>query len=229
MKRTALEVVQSQIEACKACPRLVRFREKVAREKRLAYATEKYAGRAVAGFGDPNARIIVFGLAPGAHGANRTGRVFTGDRSGDFLFAALHRAKLASQPTSAAMSDGLRLDGVYITLAVRCVPPDNRPSPAEIRRCAHWLDDELAHLARARVVLALGSIGFAAAIAYLGRRGATLPKKKPAFAHGTEIVLGGATIVASYHVSQQNTATGTLTPTMFDAVVARTKKLADYT
>ena len=203
-----------KIEACRDCPRLVRHREHVARVKRRAYAGETYHGRPVAGFGDPDARIVVVGLAPGAHGANRTGRVFTGDRSGDFLYAALHRAGLANQPTATRKDDGLTLRGVFITLAVRCVPPDNLPSREEIARCAHWLDDELALLPKTRVFLALGAIAFKAV---LDREAHAHAK----FAHGAEVALGDRTLLASYHVSQQNTQTGRLTPKMFDEIVRR--------
>ncbi len=221
-----LEVLQQRIEACRACPRLVRWREKVAKVKRRAYASDTYHGKPVAGFGDPKARIVVVGLAPGAHGANRTGRVFTGDRSGDFLYAALHRAGLASQPTSTHKGDGLALTGAYILLAVRCVPPDNKPSPAEIRRCAHWLDDEIALLPDARVFLALGLIAWNAVLAHHKRGGNDAPRV--AFGHGAEARLGARTLLASYHVSQQNTQTGRLTPRMFDTILARAKVLADY-
>lgn len=223
----SLEVLGNRIEACTKCPRLVRWREKVAKVKRKAYAKERYHGKPVRGFGDPEARIVIVGLAPGAHGANRTGRVFTGDRSGDFLYAALHRAGLASQPTSTHAGDGLALRGAYILLAVRCVPPDNKPTPPEIRKCQPWLDEEIAFLANARVFLALGSIA-ATAILHHYKRGGAKPDKF-AFGHGTEMKLGERTLVASYHVSQQNTLTGRLTPAMFDSVVKRAKVLADYT
>jgi uracil-DNA glycosylase family 4 len=216
-----LPTLARKIEICTACPRLVRHREHVARVKRRAYAGETYHGRPVAGFGDPAARIVIVGLAPGAHGANRTGRVFTGDRSGDFLYAALHRAGLASQPTSTRKDDGLDLRGAFITLAVRCVPPDNLPNKDEIARCAHWLDEELALLPKARVYLALGAIAFAAVLA-------REHQARAKFAHGAELTVGTRTLLASYHVSQQNTQTGRLTPAMFDAVVARAKKLAGF-
>jgi len=217
----SLRTLARKIEACTACPRLVRHREHVARVKRRAYAGETYHGRPVAGFGDPDARIVVVGLAPGAHGANRTGRVFTGDRSGDFLYAALHRAGLANQPTSTRKDDGLVLRDVFITLAVRCVPPDNLPTRDEIARCAHWLDDELALLPKTRVYLALGAIAFKA---ILDREA----QARVPFAHGAEIRLGDRTLLASYHVSQQNTQTGRLTPAMFDTIVRRAKLLAEY-
>jgi len=212
-----LDVLGERIEACRACPRLVRHREEIARTKRRAYRDWTYHGKPVRGFGDPRARIVVVGLAPGAHGANRTGRVFTGDKSGDFLYAALHRAGLASQPTSTAKDDGLRLRGVFITLAARCVPPDNLPTRAELARCAHWLDEELALLPNARVFLALGAIAFDAVLAHARRRDA--PRVK--FAHGLEMDLPAGVLLASYHVSQQNTQTGRLTPKMFDAIVRR--------
>jgi uracil-DNA glycosylase family 4 len=223
----SLQVLGDRIEACTKCPRLVRWREKVAKEKRKAYATESYHGKPVRGFGDPKARIVIVGLAPGAHGANRTGRVFTGDRSGDFLYAALHRAGLASQPTSTHASDGLTLKGAYILLAVRCVPPDNKSTPAEIRKCQPWLDEEIALLDDARVFLALGSIAVSAILHHSKRAGAK--PDKFVFGHGAEAKVGERTLVASYHVSQQNTQTGKLTPAMFDAVVKRAKVLAEYT
>jgi uracil-DNA glycosylase family 4 len=226
MSRRDLDVLAERIESCRACPRLVRHREHVALVKRRAYRDETYHGRPVAGFGDPKARIVVVGLAPGAHGANRTGRVFTGDRSGDFLFAALHRAGLASQPTATARRDGLRLHDTFITLAARCVPPDNRPAPIELQRCAHWLDEELALLERKRVLLALGSIAFATVLGFAERSGVELPSPRPRFAHGGHFTLGPYVLVASYHVSQQNTQTGRLTPRMFHAILARAKKFA---
>jgi uracil-DNA glycosylase family 4 len=227
MTKRTLAVLGRRIEACTACPRLVRWREKVAKTKRRAYANERYHGKPVAGFGDPEARIVIVGLAPGAHGANRTGRVFTGDRSGDFLFAALHRARLANQAIATNKNDGLVLRGVYILIAVRCVPPKNKPSPLEIRRCAHWLDEEIALLPEARVFLALGSIATTAVLAH-HKRTCDEDTPKLAFAHGAEVMIGQNALVASYHVSQQNTLTGRLTPAMFDAVLARAKLLADY-
>lgn len=217
-----LALLEEEITACRKCPRLVRWREEVARTKRRAYANEEYWGKPVPGFGDANARIVIVGLAPGAHGGNRTGRVFTGDRSGDFLYAALHRAGLASQPTSVAKDDGLRLKEVFVTLALRCVPPDNKPLPVELRRCAPYLDRELDLLPNVRVVLALGKIAFDAVTTRALRRGMA-ERPLPAFAHGAEARLGEFTLIASYHVSQQNTQTGRLTPAMFDAVLARAR------
>jgi uracil-DNA glycosylase family 4 len=224
--RAALAAVEREVVACRACPRLVAWREQVAREKRRAYRDEEYWGRPVPGFGDPSARLLVVGLAPGAHGANRTGRMFTGDGSGDFLYAALHRARVASQPTARTRGDGLALRGAFITAACRCVPPENRPAPAELERCAPFLDRELAAL-DVRAVLALGAIAFDATLAALARRGAAVPAPRTRFAHGAEVRLAGApVVVASYHVSRQNTQTGRLTPAMFDAVVARALALA---
>jgi uracil-DNA glycosylase family 4 len=222
-----LDALAAEIAGCRRCPRLVRWREKVAREKRRAYAAEAYWGRPVPGFGDARARLLVVGLAPGAHGANRTGRMFTGDGSGDFLYAALHRAGLASQPLSRSRDDGLRLEGSFVTAACRCAPPDNRPSPEELSACAPFLDRELELLGEVRAALCLGAIAWAAALGALERRGAALPRPRPAFVHGAELALPGApALVASYHVSRQNTQTGRLTPAMFDAVLRRALRLA---
>ncbi|MFI5297173.1 MAG: uracil-DNA glycosylase [Polyangiales bacterium] len=221
--------LHDEIVACRACPRLVDWREEVARVKRRAYRDESYWGRPVPGFGDPNARIVIVGLAPGAHGANRTGRVFTGDRSGDFLFAALHRAGLASQPTSTHRDDGLALRDVFVLPAVRCVPPDNHPSREEQAECAPFVDRELALLPRARVLFALGAIAFDATLAWYARIsfGKTSPMRAR-FAHGAEVTLDGdRTLLCSYHVSQQNTQTGRLTPAMFDEVLRRARVLAE--
>jgi uracil-DNA glycosylase family 4 len=220
-----LDTLNAALVECRACPRLVRHREAVARTKRRRYTAETYWGRPVAGFGDARAPLVVLGLAPGAHGANRTGRVFTGDRSGDFLYAALHRAGLASQPTSERRGDGLELRGVYVTLAVRCVPPDNRPEPAEVRRCGGWLDRELV-LLEPRVILALGAIAWNAALDHFRRRGVAVPSPSPRFAHGAVLALTGApALVASYHVSQQNTQTGRLSEEMFASVLDLAKGL----
>jgi uracil-DNA glycosylase family 4 len=194
--------------------------------KRRAYRDETYWGRPVPGFGDPRARLLLVGLAPGAHGANRTGRMFTGDSSGDFLYAALHRAGLASQPTSERRGDGLALRGTFISAAARCAPPDNAPAPDELRRCAPFLDRELALLAP-RAVLALGAIAWDAVLDALSRAGAELPRPRPRFRHAGELRLAGApALVGSFHVSRQNTQTGRLTPAMFDAVLARAAALA---
>jgi uracil-DNA glycosylase len=218
--------ISAEVVRCRACPRLVAWREEVARVRRRAYRDEDYWGRAVPAFGDPRARLLLVGLAPGAHGANRTGRMFTGDASGDFLYAALHRAGIASQPTSARRDDGLALAGCLVTAACRCVPPDNKPAPDELARCAPFLDRELAAL-RPRAVLALGAVAWEATLGALARAGHALPRPRPAFGHGAELLLAGApAVVGSYHVSRQNTQTGRLTPRMFDAVVRRAAALA---
>lgn len=223
---TRLSTLATEIAACRACPRLVAWREEVAREKRAAYRDERYWGAPIAGFGDVSARIVVVGLAPGAHGANRTGRIFTGDRSGDFLFAALHRAGLASQPASTGRRDGLRLRDVFVTMPVRCAPPGNRPSPDELARCAPWLDRELALLRNATVFLALGAVAWDAVLAHAARVHGALASPRPRFAHGASQRLGARTLLGSYHVSQQNTQTGRLTAAMFDAILARAGVLA---
>ena len=227
MPRPRLDVIADEIARCRACPRLVSWREEVARVRRRAYAADVYWGRPVPGFGDPRARIVLLGLAPGAHGANRTGRMFTGDASGDFLYAALHRAGLASQPLSRARGDGLRLTGAFVTNACRCAPPENRPAPAELARCAPFLDRELAALDDARVVVALGAIAWGAALAHLARRGVRIPRPTPRFAHGAELRLGGApALLGCYHPSRQNTSTRRLTPAMLDRVIARAAEIA---
>ncbi len=219
--------LQAEIVRCRGCPRLVAWREEVARVKRRAYRDEDYWGRPVPSFGDPAARIVLVGLAPGAHGANRTGRMFTGDRSGDFLYAALHRAGLATRPASVARDDGLELRGAWITAACRCAPPDNRPEPEELARCAPFLDRELALLSRARVVLALGAIAWTAALRAFARAGHAVPRPAPRFGHGAVAELPGApALVGSYHPSRQNTQTGRLTPAMLDAAIARAVEIA---
>ena len=224
---TALDELTSQITACRRCPRLVAWREEVADRKRAAFADETYWGRPVPGFGDPDAALVVVGLAPAAHGANRTGRMFTGDRSGDWLFRALHRAGFASQPTSTNREDGLRLSGAWITAPVRCAPPDNKPTPAERDACAEWFDAELSLLKDVRVAVCLGQYGYQALWASLRRRGVELIRPRPAFGPGEEEALpGGFTVLTSYHPSQQNTFTGRLTEPMFDAVFARAAALA---
>lgn len=220
-----LAELSEALVTCRACPRLTAWREEVATVKRAAYIDEDYWGRPVPGFGDPNARICIVGLAPGAHGANRTGRMFTGDRSGEWLYAALYRAGLASQPESVGVGDGLTLDGVWITAPVRCVPPDNKPTPAERDTCAQWFDAEL-DLLEAPVYVTLGAFGYHALWRSLGRN-LELPRPRPAFAHGGVVELpDGPVIVMSYHVSQQNTFTGRLTTDMLDAVFATANELA---
>ncbi|MBL6620640.1 MAG: uracil-DNA glycosylase [Ilumatobacteraceae bacterium] len=220
-ERAPLDTLARRIEACRACPRLVDWREQIAREKRAAYRNEDYWGRPVSGFGDPNARIVVLGLAPAAHGANRTGRVFTGDRSGDWLFAAMHRAGLANQAESTSRDDGLELSDAWVTAAVRCAPPDNKPSIEERDECAPFLAEELALLKRCQVVVCLGAFGFQAACRHFDVR------PRPRFGHGAECVVdGGPTLICSFHPSQQNTFTGRLTEEMLDHVFARARELA---
>jgi uracil-DNA glycosylase family 4 len=210
-----------EIISCRACPRLVAWREQVAETKRAAFRDQTYWGRPVTGFGDPAARIVVVGLAPAAHGGNRTGRVFTGDRSGDWLFAALHRAGLANQATSVSVDDGLVLRGVWVAAAVRCAPPANKPTPAERDRCSGFLARELEALAGARAIVVLGRFAYDIVTRMLAVR------PRPPFGHGVEVTTpSGLTLVASYHPSQQNTFTGTLTEPMFDAVFSRAVALA---
>jgi uracil-DNA glycosylase family 4 len=219
-RRAALLQVEREVVVCRACPRLVAWREQVATEKRAAFRDEEYWGRPVPAFGDPDARIVIVGLAPAAHGANRTGRMFTGDRSGDFLYAALHRVGLASQPTSTARDDGMRLTDVWITAPVRCAPPANKPTPAERDACLPFLERELA-LLRPTVFVALGAFALQGLCGILGA------SPRPRFAHGVEVPLpDGRWVLGSYHVSQQNTFTGTLTEPMLDAVLVRAKELA---
>ncbi|HVY62264.1 MAG TPA: uracil-DNA glycosylase [Planctomycetota bacterium] len=224
-RRSPLAVIRDEVVACRRCPRLVAWREEVARVKRRAYRDETYWGRPVPGFGDPEARLVIVGLAPGAHGANRTGRMFTGDGSGDFLYPALHRAGFATQGTSRARDDGLELRGVFITAAARCAPPDNKPAREELEACAPFLDRELAALPRARVVLALGAVAFDAYLGSVARSGAALPSPRPKFSHGAVFREGlPHALIASYHVSRQNTQTGRLTAGMFDEILATAKK-----
>ncbi len=216
-----------RIAACRACPRLVEWRERVAREKRAAFAHEEYWGRPVPGFGDPEARVYVLGLAPAAHGGNRTGRVFTGDRSADFLYASMHRTGFANQPTSIHRGDGLRLTGAWVTAAVRCAPPANKPTPAERDTCRPWLERELQLLLPTlRVVVVLGGFGWTALWPALAASGVPVPRPRAAFGHGREVQLGRLTVLGCYHVSQQNTFTGRLTEGMLDAVFARAVELA---
>jgi uracil-DNA glycosylase len=217
----SLAGLHADIVACRACPRLVAWRELVATEKRAAFREETYWGRPVPGFGDPGARVVVLGLAPAAHGANRTGRVFTGDRSGDWLFRAMHRAGFANQPTSVAADDGLTLSDAWICAAVRCAPPDNSPTPDERDRCRPFLVREWALLDHMRVVVCLGAFAYRAACAELGVR------PRPQFGHGVEVVSpNGVVLLCSFHPSQQNTFTRRLTEPMLDAVFARATALA---
>jgi len=226
--RAALGALTAEIVACRRCPRLVEWRERVAQERVARFRDETYWGRPVPGFGDPDARILVLGLAPAAHGGNRTGRVFTGDASGDFLWPALHRAGLADRAVSRRADDGLTLTDVYIAAAVRCAPPANKPTIVERDTCAPFLVREMALLTSVRVVLALGAFGWDAGLRALAALG-HLPAggAKPRFGHGAEARLGPYVLVGSYHPSQQNTFTGRLTPAMFDAVVTRAVGLAE--
>jgi uracil-DNA glycosylase family 4 len=222
----ALGALADEIAGCRRCPRLVEWREQVAREKRAAFRDWEYWGRPIPGFGDPEARVLVLGLAPAAHGANRTGRVFTGDRSGDFLFAALHRAGYANQPTSVAADDGLRLTDCFITAAVRCAPPANKPLPAERERCAGWLELELELLPRLRVVVCLGAFAWEAALRTPALIGRPAPRPRPKFGHLAEWHEGDRVLLGCFHPSQQNTFTGKLTPPMIDDVFERAAELA---
>jgi uracil-DNA glycosylase family 4 len=221
----ALATLTAEIVECRACPRLVAWREAVAREKRASFRDEVYWGRPVPGFGDPAAGVLLLGLAPAAHGGNRTGRVFTGDRSGDWLFAALHRAGFANQPHSERMGDGLELCGAYIAAAVRCAPPDNKPTPDERDRCLPFLSREMNALPRLRVVVVLGAFAYEALWKLLAARADVLPRPRPRFAHGLEVVTERLTVLGCYHPSQQNTFTGRLTEPMLDAVLSRARAL----
>jgi uracil-DNA glycosylase family 4 len=220
-----LAVLHDAVVACRKCPRLVRYREKVARVKRRAYRDCSYWGRPVPGFGDPRAKLLIIGLAPGAHGANRAGRMFTGDRSGDFLYEQLYRAGFASQPTSKSADDGLRLRNTYITAAARCVPPQNKPLPAEIANCSPYLEEEL-DILRPRAILALGAIAFDTYVRLLVRRGELPSRSGYRFSHGAAFKLPGdlPQLFASYHPSQQNTQTGRLTSAMFAGVLRRIRR-----
>ena len=214
-----LAALEREVVSCRRCPRLVEWRERVACEKRAAYRDEEYWGRPVPGFGDPGARVVLFGLAPAAHGANRTGRFFTGDRSGDFLFAGLHRTGFSDKAVSRTIADGARLFGLWISAAVRCAPPQNRPTPAERDACLPYAAREL-ELIDAEVIVCLGAFAWDAALRLRGVR------PKPKFGHGTEARAGGLTLLGCYHPSQQNTFTGVLTPPMLDAVLLRARELA---
>jgi uracil-DNA glycosylase family 4 len=218
-------VIERRVVRCERCPELRAYCADVAATKRRAFADWTYWGRPVPGFGDARARLVIVGLAPAAHGANRTGRMFTGDRSGDFLYAALHRAGLANQAEAVSRDDGLHLRGVYITAPLRCAPPANKPTPAQRERCLPFLVDEL-RLLRPRAALCLGAIGWRAAIDALTALGAERPRPLPKFAHAAEHTLGNTTLLGCYHVSQQNTFTGRLTELMIDKVLDRAKALS---
>ncbi len=221
------DALHREVTRCTACPRLVEWRERVALEKRAAFRDQSYWGRPVPGFGDPRASVLVVGLAPAAHGANRTGRMFTGDRSGDWLYRALHRAGLANQAESDRRGDGLWLTGAYVTAAVRCAPPANKPTADERDRCRPYLLRELALLDRVRVIVALGGFGWQQVLRVLDESGAILPSPRPRFGHLAEATIGSYTLLGSYHPSQQNTFTGRLTEPMFDRVWARALELAE--
>ena len=223
-----LTVLNSELVGCTRCPRLVEYREKIAREKRRAYMDWEYWGKPVPGFGDPNARVLILGLAPGAHGSNRTGRPFTGDGSGYFMYPVLYRAGFANQASATHRGDGLKLTGAYITAAVRCAPPANKPSPEEIDACSAFLDREIAGLKHVKVVVALGRIGFEAYLNYLKRRGAIQSKAGYLFRHGVRYHLpDGRILLASYHPSMQNTNTGRLTDNMFQKIFEEARRLAN--
>jgi uracil-DNA glycosylase len=227
VSRNELAALEAEVVACRRCPRLVEWRERVAREKRAAFINEEYWGRPVPGFGDPQARVLLLGLAPAAHGGNRTGRVFTGDRSGDWLFAALHRAGFASRPTSVHRDDGLTLHGAWITAAVRCAPPANKPTPDERDACLPWTVAELGQLRALRVVVCLGAFAWDAALRLRAAAGASAPRPRPRFGHGAEFDDGAwLTMLGCFHPSQQNTFTGKLTAPMLDDVFARARELA---
>ena len=221
--RHALESLERQITGCRACPRLVAWREAVAADPPKRHRGEDYWARPLPGFGDPEARILIVGLAPAANGANRTGRIFTGDRSGDWLYAALHRAGLANQPTSVHRDDGLRLNDVWISAVVRCAPPDNKPTIGERDECLPYLGRELELLPTVRVLIALGAFGWDGALRALAASGETIARPRPRFGHGAEARVGERTLIGSYHPSQQNTFTGRLTEPMLDDVIVRAR------
>ena len=222
----SLTDLQTEIACCRRCPRLVAWREEVAELKRASFRDEEYWGRPVPAFGDAEPRILVVGLAPAAHGANRTGRMFTGDRSGDWLYGALHRAGFANQPESTHRGDGLELRDVWVSAAVRCAPPANRPTPAERDACRPWLEAELDLIEDLRVIVCLGQFSWNQTLRILKDRGGGVPRPRPAFGHGAEVDLGGGlTLLGSYHPSQQNTFTRRLTRKMFDSVWTRAREL----
>ncbi len=220
-----LSELNASIVKCDRCPRLRKYCETIAREKRRAFREQTYWGKPLPGWGDPQARLLIVGLAPAAHGGNRTGRMFTGDRSGDFLYAALYRAGFANQPTSIARDDGLQLKQVYIAAAARCAPPDNRPTLDEFNNCRPYLIEELRLLQHARVIIALGKIAFDNVLLALNDRGVAIPKPRPVFKHNVAYRLNDYTLIASYHPSQRNTQTGLLTASMFDRVFKRAQQL----
>ena len=227
-RREAIAELTAEIVTCRRCPRLVEWRERVAREKVARFRDEPYWGRPVPGFGDPGARILIVGLAPAAHGGNRTGRVFTGDASGDFLFAAMYEVGLANQPTGRRADDGLELRGAYIAAAVRCAPPANKPLPSERDTCAPFLHRELALLEDVRVVVPLGAYGWEAALGAIAAISGADPRPRPKFGHGAEARVGPYAVIGSYHPSQQNTFTRRLTSEMLGSVLDRARDLAGW-
>lgn len=226
---TTLAELNEQLIACRRCPRLVEWRERVAREKKRAYRDDVYWGRPLPGLGDAAARLLIVGLAPAAHGGNRTGRMFTGDSSADSLFIALHAAGFANQTTSRHRGDGLALHDAYITAAVHCAPPDNSPTPEEIRTCQFWLEQEFALLPRPRVVVTLGHIAYTAYLRVAERQGQVVPRPRPPFGHNCAYQLadGGPLLITCYHPSRQNTQTGRLTQEMLNAVFLRARRVLD--
>jgi uracil-DNA glycosylase family 4 len=224
---SALQALDREIEDCRACPRLVEWREQVAVEKRASFRADTYWGRPVPGFGDPRARVLVAGLAPAAHGANRTGRIFTGDRSGDFLYAALFRTGFANQPTSVSLDDGLELRDLYVSAAVRCAPPANKPTPAERDTCLPYLVRELDLLSDVGVIVVLGAFAYDAIARVLAGAGAPLPTPRPKFTHRIEVPTARGVVLGCFHPSQQNTFTGKLTEPMIDDVFLRARELAE--
>jgi uracil-DNA glycosylase family 4 len=223
----SLDRLAAEVHACRQCPRLVEWRETSAAAPPRRFQGEDYWARPVSGFGDPNARLAIVGLAPAAHGANRTGRMFTGDRSGDWLYAALHRAGYANQPESIRPGDGLRLRDAYVTAGVRCAPPANRPSPAERDNCLPYLVRELELLERAKTIVALGGFAWNGALRALRELGCQIPRPRPRFGHGAEVTIGMWSLLGCYHPSQQNTFTGRLTASMLDTTLARARELSD--
>jgi uracil-DNA glycosylase len=223
----SLKTLNNTIIACRYCPRLVAYRQQVARDKRRMYRDQEYWGKPVPGWGASQARVYIVGLAPAAHGGNRTGRVFTGDSSGDFLFAALYRAGFANQPTSISRDDGLQLIDTYIGAAARCAPPDNKPTPQEFANCFPYLEREFELLKNVRVLIGLGAIGFNAILRVLETHGVEMPRPRPKFGHNALYKIGTYMVIGTYHPSRQNTNTGRLTPPMFDAVFQNARRVLD--
>jgi uracil-DNA glycosylase family 4 len=222
-RQAKLDDLNRAIVGCESCPRLAEYRRRIAREKRRAFFGEEYWGRPVPSTGDPQARVLLVGLAPGAHGSNRTGRMFTGDGSGDFLTPALYRAGFANQPTSTSIGDGLELKGLYVAAVAHCAPPGNKPTRGEIENCRPYLLQHLRLLEDVRVLIALGKIAFDGLLATLAEGGMALPAPRPVFSHGAQVPLGPFILLATYHPSRQNTQTGRLTPAMLDRVIARAR------